>query len=91
MWFIWSDRNNYIHGKKVKTPLQMWTQSVAYLDQFRTITSAATLEACTRTSPATVIKWKPPPENTFKLNADAALDSSRSKIGIGVIVRNSDG
>ncbi|KAM6574984.1 uncharacterized protein LOC115696372 [Cannabis sativa] len=91
MWFIWSDRNNFIHGKKVKTPLQMWTQSVAYMDQYRSITSAVTPAASNRTSQASVASWKPPPENTFKLNVDAALDSSRSKIGIGVIVRNSAG
>uniref|UniRef100_A0A803QGV6 RNase H type-1 domain-containing protein n=1 Tax=Cannabis sativa TaxID=3483 RepID=A0A803QGV6_CANSA len=43
------------------------------------------------TSPLPIIKWQPPPENKFKLNVDTALDSSRSKIGTGVIVWNSAG
>uniref|UniRef100_A0A803P9C5 Reverse transcriptase n=1 Tax=Cannabis sativa TaxID=3483 RepID=A0A803P9C5_CANSA len=66
MWFIWSNRNSYIHA--TSTPV-----------------------GGLRTSPIPTAKWQPPPENNYKLNVDAALDSSRSKIGIGVIVRNSAG
>ncbi|XP_030479109.1 uncharacterized protein LOC115696344 [Cannabis sativa] len=91
MWFIWSDRNSYVHGKMVKTPIQMLTQSAAYLQQFQSVNSAAKPAASSRTSPTPVTKWQPPPENKFKLNVDATLDSSRSKIGIGAIIRNSAG
>ncbi|KAM6547688.1 hypothetical protein CsatB_019364 [Cannabis sativa] len=57
-----------------------------------TATPAVTTPAAgSRTSSTPVTKWQPPPENKFKLNVDAALDSSRTKIGIGVIVWNSDG
>ncbi|XP_042944578.1 uncharacterized protein LOC122278455 [Carya illinoinensis] len=36
-------------------------------------------------------KWSTPPPAFFKANWDAAIDKDNSKVGIGVIVRDSDG
>jgi ribonuclease HI len=36
-------------------------------------------------------KWKPPPENTLKINWDAAVDSKIGIIGLGIIVRDERG
>ncbi|KAG6678120.1 hypothetical protein I3842_14G064300 [Carya illinoinensis] len=36
-------------------------------------------------------KWTAPPPNFFKVNWDAAIDKGNSKLGIGVVIRDSDG
>ncbi|KAL5767563.1 hypothetical protein ACOSQ2_014346 [Xanthoceras sorbifolium] len=36
-------------------------------------------------------RWKVPSPGWFKINTDAALDSSRCKVGLGVVVRESYG
>jgi hypothetical protein len=38
-----------------------------------------------------LIKWKPPPLRVFKVNWDAAVESNRGKIGLGMIARDSMG
>jgi hypothetical protein len=34
-----------------------------------------------------LINWKPPPLRVFKVNWDAAVESNRGKIGLGMIAR----
>ena len=33
--------------------------------------------------------WRPPPDNTFKVNVDAAVNFDRQKAGLGVVIRDS--
>ncbi|KAH9727241.1 rnase h domain-containing protein [Citrus sinensis] len=33
--------------------------------------------------------WSPPPDNTFKVNVDAAVNFERQKAGLGVVIRDS--
>ncbi|XP_060962155.1 uncharacterized protein LOC115720894 [Cannabis sativa] len=90
MWFLWTDRNNYIHGKPVLSPSQIWAKSAAYYCNFQhhsTIQNSPMIS----TGAATQSKWIRPPLNELKMNVDAACDVSRNKIGVGIIVRNSSG
>ncbi|XP_060965142.1 uncharacterized protein LOC133034133 [Cannabis sativa] len=36
-------------------------------------------------------RWQPPPPGLFKLNIDAAIDTTKHTIGVGAVVRNSSG
>ncbi|KAK3221600.1 hypothetical protein Dsin_008625 [Dipteronia sinensis] len=40
---------------------------------------------------STVIRWRPPTANVYKLNTDAALDVGRGIVGVGAIIRNHQG
>uniref|UniRef100_A0A803PD29 RNase H type-1 domain-containing protein n=1 Tax=Cannabis sativa TaxID=3483 RepID=A0A803PD29_CANSA len=91
MWFIWSDQNNFIHGKQIKKPVQILSQDVAYLENFRHFNNAVKPDSVTAAAPPDSTLWQPPPENKLKMNVDTAVDSLRSKIGIGVIIRDSNG
>ncbi|XP_060969608.1 uncharacterized protein LOC133036862 [Cannabis sativa] len=90
MWFLWTDRNTYIHGKPVLSSSQIWAKSAAYYCNFQqhsTIQNSPTVS----TAAATQSKWILPPLNELKMNVDAACDVSCNKIGVGIIVRNSSG
>ncbi|KAM6563234.1 hypothetical protein CsatB_023232 [Cannabis sativa] len=91
MWFIWSDRNNYIHCKQLKHPMAISSQAEAYLANFHSVKSATAPAVSCVAADARTVKWVPPTESNLKMNVDAALDSSRNKIGIGVIIRDSTG
>ena len=36
-------------------------------------------------------RWMPPPDNVYKVNADAALSIENNIMGIGIVVRHSEG
>jgi hypothetical protein len=37
------------------------------------------------------VRWKPPPSGFYKINWDAGVDKQKGKLGIGFIVRDSQG
>uniref|UniRef100_A0A803P3Q4 Reverse transcriptase domain-containing protein n=1 Tax=Cannabis sativa TaxID=3483 RepID=A0A803P3Q4_CANSA len=89
MWFLWNDRNNFIHGKPVLSPSQIWAKSAAYFCNYQQHSSPPHNSIKASTGAAANPKWQHPPLHDFEMNVDAACDVSRNKIGVGIIIRNS--
>uniref|UniRef100_A0A803NGI9 Reverse transcriptase domain-containing protein n=1 Tax=Cannabis sativa TaxID=3483 RepID=A0A803NGI9_CANSA len=90
LWFLWNDRNNFIHGKPGLSPTQLWAKSVAYFCNFQQ-QSTSSKSIRDSTGAAAQPHWISPPLDKLKMNVDAACDISRNKIGVGIIIRNSSG
>ncbi|KAM6557292.1 hypothetical protein CsatB_004311 [Cannabis sativa] len=90
LWFLWNDRNNFIHGKPGLSPTQLWAKSVAYFCNFQQ-QSTSSKSIRDSTGAAAQPHWICPPLDKLKMNVDAACDISRNKIGVGIIIRNSSG
>uniref|UniRef100_A0A803P119 Uncharacterized protein n=1 Tax=Cannabis sativa TaxID=3483 RepID=A0A803P119_CANSA len=89
MWYLWHDRNNSLFGKQTNLPTIIVDNALHFLNEFHSHTS--------RQAPLPFAKpvmnksWQPPPHGQLKLNVDAALDSAAGVMGIGGIVRDSNG
>ncbi|XP_030498069.2 uncharacterized protein LOC115713727 [Cannabis sativa] len=95
LWSIWTERNRVVHGSSAKPASILASFAVNYLSNFRSATkkyhTAATSAPPLPTSVPGAAKWTPPTGLNLKLNVDAALDANRNIIGVGAVVRNSDG
>ncbi|KAF5458866.1 hypothetical protein F2P56_022864 [Juglans regia] len=85
---IWMRRNQFIFQQEFRSP-----NSVAKLAKeiLYELNSTTLNESVQQLSIQNRPNWSPPPENTFKLNWDAAVDRIQCKIGIGLIIRDWNG
>lgn len=37
------------------------------------------------------LTWKPPPKGWFKVNTDATIQIQEQKVGLGILIRDSEG
>ncbi|KAG6661258.1 hypothetical protein CIPAW_03G161500 [Carya illinoinensis] len=87
---IWSRRNDYVHGKELRHPKEIINKAHEDLQCFRESNSkvlTATLPACHQ-SPQ---RWKKPPDDRYKMNWDAVVNTSKNLIGIGAIISDYNG
>ncbi|KAM6543068.1 hypothetical protein CsatB_007515 [Cannabis sativa] len=90
MWFIWFDRNNILHDKMPQKPPAICAKALVYLCNFQQVqTSLSTPNL--RPSVAPHQPWQAPPQGQLKLNVDAAVLSASNRMGLGAIVRDSNG
>ncbi|KAM6566407.1 hypothetical protein CsatA_025535 [Cannabis sativa] len=88
-WSIWKERNNVTHGGTSK-PLSQIVSNIKRL--FEEHIKAWNQRSFTNCSPCnSASNWSNPPYGQLKLNVDAAIDESSRTIGIGAILRNSNG
>ncbi|KAM6582575.1 hypothetical protein CsatB_009577 [Cannabis sativa] len=88
-WSIWKERNNVTHGGTSK-PLSQIVSNIKRL--FEEHIKAWNQRSFTNCSPCnSTSNWSNPPYGQLKLNVDAAIDESSRTIGIGAILRNSNG
>jgi len=70
-WVIWNQHNVVVHGGQMKNPQWLTNRAAELLEEYKKaqtnlgISSAATGSNC----------WKPPPQDVYKLNFDAAVFS----------------
>ncbi|XP_042956310.1 uncharacterized protein LOC122292152 [Carya illinoinensis] len=87
---IWNRRNEFVHGKGFRHPISILQKAK---DDHRayhlTRTKGGTHLDTSRTQNEQ--KWRKPPVGRYKLNWDAALDTSRGLTGIGALVRDWNG
>ncbi|KAM6574232.1 hypothetical protein CsatA_022559 [Cannabis sativa] len=100
-WSIWYERNAEYHGKLPKLAAAILVFATEYLLKYQivhasSLTSGST--AVTNTHPANITPvasladpWIAPPVGKLKLNTDAACDRSNKLIGIGAVLRDSNG
>ncbi|KAM6571333.1 hypothetical protein CsatA_015413 [Cannabis sativa] len=100
-WNIWHERNAIYHGNAVRTPKAVAQYAPSYLAEFQAARanrpqiyaqSATTVKTPRPAKEFThAPKWTAPPQGRLKLNTDAAIDKERNIVGIGAILRDSDG
>ena len=87
MWAIWHARNEFHFNKSISDPSSVLAKAEAMCNSYQRISFQEETAARSR-SESTVTGWKPPPENWFKLNVDAATNAGKERAGLGAIVRN---
>ncbi|XP_042973040.1 uncharacterized protein LOC122304840 [Carya illinoinensis] len=84
---IWLRRNSFIFEKKFESPKVLIHAAKQNLEEFRTVNNPSKPDQVDRR----LIRWKEPDAMVCKVNWDAALDVKNKQVGIGIIVRDSEG
>ena len=85
LWHIWDNRNSCRNGEALPHPLRVSGQIKAYID-FILLNNVRSEGVGRREALKSVKKWTPPPEGLMLIKVDAAIFSSTSKVGYGVIM-----
>ncbi|XP_041011337.1 uncharacterized protein LOC121255120 [Juglans microcarpa x Juglans regia] len=87
---IWNRRNEAVHGKKFRHPnsiLQKAYEDTRLFNAAKVFVKSPGVVTCPEDKPS----WKKPPDGKYKVNWDAALNESLGVLGIGAIIRDSQG
>ncbi|XP_042974763.1 uncharacterized protein LOC122306401 [Carya illinoinensis] len=87
LYGLWRRRNAMVFEGKFKGPCVLIQQAVRDAEA---VTLAHEKPRENRTRPVETVRtvWKPPSQDYLKVNVDAAVDSKRGKVGIGIVVRD---
>ena len=88
VWLIWNQRNNLLHGGKLRDPNWLSKRDAKYLEEYRA--SQVQLSVASVVHSISEV-WKPPPSLVFKLNFDATIFSESHRARFGAIIRNDKG
>ena len=83
---IWLRRNDVLHGGKFSHPNTIWQQTLNSIQEFAL---AQKLEQAN--GPHMVIRWQAPTSNWCKGNWDAAVNTESDRMGLGAVLRDSQG
>ncbi|XP_042944727.1 uncharacterized protein LOC122278613 [Carya illinoinensis] len=86
---IWHRRNTWIFEQQFQSPSQVSKQVSHQLHSIKAWLEGEPKQQKSSRSPNNI--WSAPPPNVFKSNWDAAIDKGKSKLGIGVAVRDLEG
>ena len=85
-WSIWYQRNKF-RLKDNPLPLQNITSFAKnYLSEFRSLDKPRP-----HGSSSILLRWRPPTAGSVKTNYDGAMFRESDKVGIGVVIRGSEG
>ncbi|KAH9751892.1 putative reverse transcriptase/RNA-dependent DNA polymerase [Citrus sinensis] len=87
-WTIWYGRNKFLFEGKKMEPLLTISRVEAVVEAYRRVKQLK-LEPEAKYCSKNQQVWSPPPDNTFKVNVDAAVNFDRQKAGLGVVIRDS--
>ncbi|KAK2649623.1 hypothetical protein Ddye_017112 [Dipteronia dyeriana] len=91
-WRIWFMRNRGMHSISGHCLDEVVSWASSYLEDFKSArlvdTSCLVSSSC---SNELVTKWTLSPVDTFKVNVDAAIQADKQLVGVGLIVRQSNG
>ncbi|XP_060970191.1 uncharacterized protein LOC133037264 [Cannabis sativa] len=100
-WSIWFERNAEFHGKLPKQPAAIFTFATGYISKYQTVHNSQQITAVSPVADPTPTfvspnapsptPWIAPPVGKWKLNTDAACNRSNKLIGIGAVLRDSNG
>ncbi|XP_042974616.1 uncharacterized protein LOC122306248 [Carya illinoinensis] len=91
-WRLWKRRNEVIFQNEFTSPLSLMKQVNQKLQDLKLLQHPTQIIPAMqeeRVEPLQV--WKAPPYGYYKINWDAAVDHKNQRVGIGVIIRDSDG
>lgn len=86
-WKIWEARNQKLWNNIVISPSATFEDARAFLSTWRSFHQ--THMKGVRQS--TTAKWIKPPSGWLKMNTDAAIDIQGKKVGLGLVLRDSEG
>lgn len=91
-WAIWSDRNSIIHNKSIppNSIRSSWIKKYVS-DYLKANESPQIISSRWPGNRVQSSNWRPPSEDRWKFNVDAAWKAGISGTGIGVVCRNSRG
>ncbi|XP_042980091.1 uncharacterized protein LOC122310272 [Carya illinoinensis] len=87
---IWFRRNNLLHENSYSPPGLIIQAAKKEMKDFKEATGKPQINLV-HNSDQTLSLWKKPPENFYKLNWGTATDKGAAKVGIGAIIRDSNG
>ncbi|XP_060961850.1 uncharacterized protein LOC133032047 [Cannabis sativa] len=102
LWTIWTERNRIVHGHKARPAKDLASYALTgpaatctYQQPLQSSASAPLAPTSYQQPQPQVVpvaqQWRPPEANGYKLNVDAAIDVHQKVIGIGAIIRDSNG
>ena len=89
-WSIWHSRNLFIF-KSRKEDSQLSVAGAEAIVQFYKRIQMPQMQAISDQSSASQKHWKCPPAGWFKMNVDAAIKINQQRVGLGIVIRNSEG
>ncbi|XP_042972921.1 uncharacterized protein LOC122304717 [Carya illinoinensis] len=91
-YHLWGRINAYIFQDQFKSPKTITAMAQAEIAMLREINMQSKSRPEERTTTATLNQsWQPPEWPFFKVNFDAAYDKNLNRIGLGIVMRDSEG
>ncbi|KAF5451398.1 hypothetical protein F2P56_026510 [Juglans regia] len=91
LYKIWTRRNCFVFKNIFNSPLVLVKSALNDVEVFHESHLRLTYDAASLPQQITEVEWRPPTDPFYKLNFDAAFDSEKRLMGIGIVVRNSRG
>jgi ribonuclease HI len=86
---IWSRRNRVVFGGAVLPPTILIKEATEFVEEFRKSQEATVVQGYG--GQISHGRWIKPAENSIKINWDAALDSRKKIMGMGIVARDCHG
>ncbi|XP_050290016.1 uncharacterized protein LOC126728194 [Quercus robur] len=87
-WALWHNRNEVRCGGASKTGRQIFSWASEYLREYR---AAILHDRPVVPAPQQSVRWTPPRDGLFKINVDGAVFLKQKAVGVGVVIRDSEG
>ncbi|KAK9990350.1 hypothetical protein SO802_025335 [Lithocarpus litseifolius] len=87
-WGIWKERNVVRTGGRGKPGRVTLKTSLGLMDEFQMANEGPWKPAIASPDP---IRWVPPPPGQYKVNSDGAVFANQRKVGLGMVIRDSNG
>uniref|UniRef100_A0ACD5XPQ5 Uncharacterized protein n=3 Tax=Avena sativa TaxID=4498 RepID=A0ACD5XPQ5_AVESA len=89
VWHLWEARNGVRNEEKRRHPNSLAEQIKVYIELI--LLHLLKNPTVQRRESSSTSHWSPPPTGTAVVNSDAALFSSSSRMGVGVVIRDHTG
>ena len=86
LWMIWNCRNKFIFENKTPCSDGLWSRVSVYVMEFVEVNKNG---LTVPTAPDR--KWTPLSDSVFKLNLTLSQSRSKASVGVGFLIRNSEG
>ena len=89
-WIAWYARNLFVVEKKMLEPQRAVAKAEAMVEAYARVKMSKGKVAA-RTEVTRKVRWLPPPQGTYKINFDAAINIETHQGVLGVVIRDGNG
>ena len=89
LWKVWSLRNVAVHDPNSIREVDIVEWARCFINEIHSVNPVIAIPA--KAFPHSIPIWKPPDPGMYKINSDVVLDMVGHMVGLGVVIRNSDG